>query len=109
MFKKIIIPLILVVIVSSLLYTYGTKTTQVVTVKTLDHKIYGSGDDITDTYLVFTSNGVFKNSDSFLYWKFNSSDVQNDLVEGQTFEIKYYGWRVPFLSWYPNIISAKAI
>lgn len=67
-----------------------------------------------DTYLIFTklrdgSVRVFKNTDSTLYWKFNSSDVFAKLEKGQTYRIKAYGWRIPFFSMYENIVSATEV
>jgi hypothetical protein len=60
-------------------------------------------------YLVFTENETFQNTDSTLNWKFNSSDIYGKLKEGQTCDMKVMGWRVPFLSWYRNIITANCI
>jgi hypothetical protein len=57
-------------------------------------------------YLVFTDDGVFENTDSLYYFKYNSSDVQGQLMQGGKFEVTYYGYRVPFMSMYPNITSA---
>lgn len=58
-------------------------------------------------YLVFTDKGVFKNTDSILIWKFNSSDIYGEISKGDKMKIKYYGWRVPFFSIYPNIKSVQ--
>lgn len=58
-------------------------------------------------YLVFTENEVFENTDSWLKLKFNSSDVYRDLKESETVTAEVCGWRVPFLSWYRNIIKIK--
>jgi hypothetical protein len=56
-------------------------------------------------YLVFAEEGTFKNEDSFLFLKFNSSDVQGSLEEGKTYKIKVAGWRIPIMSSYENIIE----
>ena len=50
---------------------------------------------------------VFQNTDSLIEWKWNSSDVQARLKEGDRFQIQAYGWRVPFFSMYENITSVK--
>jgi hypothetical protein len=39
--------------------------------------------------------------------KFNSSDIYNQLEKGKKYRIKVYGFRIPFLSWYKNIIEVK--
>jgi hypothetical protein len=63
-------------------------------------------------YLIFTElkDGrvrVFENTDSFIEFKFNSSDLYGKLKEGKTYELRTYGWRIPFLSKYENIIGAE--
>lgn len=61
---------------------------------------------------------AFENTDSFMECffdgcKFDSSNIQSQLKaaekEGSTVEIKTYGWRVPFLSWYENVVSVKKV
>lgn len=65
-------------------------------------------------YLVFADdeNGeplVFENTDCFIRFKFNSSNIQGQLKEGHTYKITVIGYRVPFLSWYQNIIKVEEI
>lgn len=50
---------------------------------------------------------VFENTDSWLFLKFNSADIQNEIEEGKTNKIKVAGWRVPFFSWYRNVVSVE--
>lgn len=58
-------------------------------------------------YLIYTTDEVFENTDSFLFLKWNSSDIQNKLIKDKTYTVKVAGWRIPFLSSYRNIISIK--
>lgn len=58
-------------------------------------------------YLIFTKDEVFENADSYMVGKFNSSDFYNKLNAGDTKALRVCGWRVPFLSWYRNIIEVK--
>ena len=58
-------------------------------------------------YLVFTDKGVFKNSDAFWQLKFDSSEVQNQLVRGNTYTCSKNFWRVPLFSMYENLIDCK--
>lgn len=65
-------------------------------------------------YLVFADdeNGnslVFENVDCFIRLKFNSSNIQRQLKEGHTYKVTVIGYRVPFLSWYQNIIKVKEV
>lgn len=58
-------------------------------------------------YLVFTDKGVYQNTDSLWYFKFDSSDVQNEMVVGSVCDMTVYWYRVPFLSWYQNILEVN--
>ena len=57
-------------------------------------------------YLIFTDKGVFKNVDDIRILKFGSSDLYGKIKEGQLYSFSTYGFRVPLLSWYPNIAKA---
>ena len=58
-----------------------------------------------------TETGVrtetFENTDSALAWKWNSSDLHGQIKVGETCDFKVNGFRVGFLSWYRNILSAN--
>lgn len=69
----------------------------------------GSGDSTSSKYLVFTDKGVYQNTDSLIEGKWNSSDVYGKIREGECYRLETYGWRVQFLSWYPNIVSAQPV
>lgn len=90
-------------------YLSSSETT--ITVKRLERIVESSGSGETTStsskYLVFTNNEVFENTDSWLYLKFSSSDLYSKLEEGQTYKVKVAGWRIPFLSWYRNIIEIE--
>ncbi len=62
---------------------------------------------VVSTYLIYTDHGVFRNDDAGWHMKFNSSDVYGSLDIGKSYRLKVYGWRIPILSMYPNIVSAK--
>ena len=90
-------------------YLSATETT--ITVSRLERIVESSGSgetqSTTSKYLVFTDNEVFENTDSWLYLKFSSSDLYAKLKEGGTYRVKVAGWRIPFISWYKNIIEIK--
>ncbi len=52
---------------------------------------------------------VFENTDCFIRLKFNSSNMQGQLKEGRTYKITVIGYRVPFFSWYQNIIKIEEV
>ena len=78
-------------------------------------RIYeGSGDTSSSKYLVFgdDDNGnslVFENTDCFIRGKWNSSNIQGQLKEGNTYKVTVVGYRFPFLSMYQNIIKIEEI
>lgn len=56
-------------------------------------------------YLIFTDKEVFENSDSFLAFKFRSSDYYSNIQVGDTCTFTVTGVRWGFMSWYRNILS----
>ena len=52
---------------------------------------------------------VLENTDTLMRFKFNSSDIYAALKEGETYEVKVIGFRVPFFSWYENILSYSEV
>lgn len=64
---------------------------------------------VVSTYLIYTDHGVFRNDDAFWFWKFDSSDFYGNLDIGKQYELKVYGWRIPILTMYPNIVRMKLI
>lgn len=107
----LIIVLAALIIVGSIIggisiYTHTSEYTITITDK---ERVYSVEES---KYLVFgeDSNGtslVFENTDSLFYGKWNSSNIQGQLKEGNTYTIKVYGYRIPFLSMYENIIEIK--
>jgi hypothetical protein len=70
--------------------------------------------DDSDKYLIYSqlNNGetrVFEDTDTLLEGKFNSSDIYGELKINKEYEVQVYGWRIPFLSSYENIIKVKDI
>jgi hypothetical protein len=66
-----------------------------------------SGEGTHSKYLIFTNQEVFENTDTILFLKYNSSDIYGAIQPDQTCEFRVVGWRVPFLSMYRNIVSAR--
>lgn len=67
-----------------------------------DKYIKRSGE--TDIYLVVDENkNTYKITDLFFKFKFNSTDIYNELEIGKTYKVKISGFRIKVLSEYPNI------
>lgn len=60
-------------------------------------------------YLIYTSGGVYENTDSFLFGKFNASDVYNNIEPGKKYRFTVAGWRIPFFSSYQNIVDVTPL
>lgn len=56
-------------------------------------------------YLIYTAEEVFENTDSFVFLKYDSSDLYKDLKVNHTYKVMVAGWRIKFLSSYRNIIK----
>lgn len=88
---------------------YGTQDEVQVTVNKTERVVQGFGDSQTSKYLVFTDKETFENTDTLFYLKYNSSDVHSKLSDGKTYKLKVYGFRIPFLSMYRNIIGVQQV
>lgn len=84
-------------------FQYGTVDTMTCTVDSKERVNNGE----YSRYMVFCDEEVLENTDTFWHWKFNSADVYRDIKEGEQYELKVYGWRVPFLSMNRNIIDIQ--
>lgn len=60
-------------------------------------------------YIVYGKAQVYRNSDSWVYSKFNSSNIQAQLTKGGKYELTIVGFRFPIFSNYQNIVKIKKI
>ena len=100
-------------VASSVAFSFND-TDYTITVTDKERIYTGSGDTSSSKYLVFgeDNNGnslVFENTDCLLRGKWDSSNIQGQLKEGNTYKITVVGYRVPFFSWYQNIIEIEEI
>jgi len=67
--------------------------------------------DDKDNYLIYTNKWVYTIKDSILNWQFRSSDIYWYLEKDKCYSLGLdrFSWRIPFLSIYENIVSAKEI
>ena len=70
--------------------------------------------DNIDTYLIYTQKEdgsivIFKDTNSLLEFKIHSEDVYWGLTINRKYEIKAYGFSIPLLSSYQNIIKIKGV
>ena len=85
-------------------YKMSSETIEI-TIKEKERITTGRGESISSKFIIYSNTEVFENTDSWLYFKFNSADYQNKFTVGNTYTVKVAGWRVPFLSMYRNVVS----
>lgn len=59
--------------------------------------------------LVFTDVTTFEVEDTWLFFRFDSHDFYGKIKKDCTYKIKAFGFRIPILSIYPNIVDIKKI
>jgi hypothetical protein len=66
---------------------------------------------VDNRFMVATEDRPFVNYDAKYRFKFNSGTVQNDAIRlrGKMVGIHKYGWRIPFLSMYENIVKVEEV
>lgn len=106
--------LILLLAIGSQMVFNFNDTEYTITITNKERIYEGSGGNSSSKYLVFgdCENGdslVFKNTDCFIRGKWNSSNLQGKMKEGNTYKITVVGYRVPFFSMYQNIIKVEEI
>lgn len=102
--------LLLLTIPAKLIIARATSDYQVITVTDKNINIKGNAESgIKHVYMIFSEEGVYQNTDTIAYFKYNSSYVYSKLKIGETYNCLVYGFRVPFLSMYKNIVSCELI
>ena len=66
---------------------------------------------VDDRFMIATEERPFVNYDAKYRFKFDSGTIQNDAIrlKGKVVRIKKYGWRVPVLSWYENVVKIEEV
>jgi hypothetical protein len=88
-------------VVASLFLPFFNVNTHDITVTKVENVVHSS----SSKYLIFTDGEVFENEDCLVKWKWDSSDDYNELKELGTFQVTTYGYRIPLLSMYRNIVE----
>lgn len=102
-----ILSVVAILFVAWATYPYWTRTEVDVVVTHVENKISQRATGREDMYLVYTSAGTFRNTDSLHYMKFNSADLQGFLAQKGEYRVTAYGFRIPILSMYKNIVKAE--
>lgn len=107
---NIMIVIVILLIIGFIFYclTIQYQNKEIIEITVKDKYIKRNGK--TDLYLVATEEGeTYKISDLLFKWKFNSTDLYNELEIGKKFKVEVTGVRIPFLSMYKNINTVELI
>ena len=97
---------IILVVAIVVLLVSGIKTGNRTEVEiTIEDKWIKATKDSSDYMLSDTSGNVYVVSDSLILLSFDASDRYAAIDVGRTYGVTTIGWRVPFLSMYPNIVE----
>jgi hypothetical protein len=97
-----------IVFIAAILFTisgYGNK--QVIKSKIIDKEriTTAQNGEVQSYYLIFTEAGPLKLEDEIFFGNFNSSDLYGQLRKDSTYTFYTVGYRIGFMSEYPNIIK----
>jgi hypothetical protein len=101
-FDNILLYFIIAIVAVKILYTYLTPFSRTITIKS---KNDFAGRRLIKNLVEDKDGNIYEVSNSLLHLQFTSAELWNRLEVGKTYTVKGYGLRVPFLGWYPDIIS----
>ena len=85
-------------------YAYGTKDTQEIEVQS-KYQIFNK---LGTAFAINTSDGrQMIIPASLWYWQFDVPEQWNSMQVGKKYNVDVYGFRIPFLALYPNIVHAN--
>ncbi len=79
-------------------------SSEIVTITVKDKQSISRGES-GHKYLIYCEGEVFECTDSWIFGKWNSADVYNQIDTGKTYGARVAGWRWHMWTSYRNIIS----
>jgi hypothetical protein len=109
MYKSIFIlaAVIIIGIITFEITSYSHTDTVIGKVEGKERIVFHNGKNLDSYYLIYTNSGTFKLEDDLFRGNFYSSDVYGKIKQDSTYTFKTTGYRVGFLSSYPNIVEVK--
>ena len=101
--------LVIVSVIAAIIFTLGfskhdASPAQACTVNDKQIVSVVNDGDSTTHYRVFTDQcGVMEVSDSLMLQQWDSADIYNQIKVGESYHFTARGYRIPFLSQFPNI------
>lgn len=94
------------IIVSDMVYTYGTTTTkQIIVANKYKFDIRG----FTDFMVVDQEGNHYSVNNSAWFMKWDSIEDWHSIAKNKPLDVKYFGWRVPFFGTFPNIVRINKV
>ena len=107
-FNSVLIILIIIIfIVLYCIYIYGTRYSKTITVEHIYH--FSHSDRGGSNTIYDTNDNVYIVQNQILYMFFTSAELFNYFKIDKKYKITGYGWRIPILNLYPNILSVQEI
>lgn len=110
-YAKIVAVAVVVVIVALILivpHTFLTRAEVTGTVTDKYIKRYGDADHFFVALTAKDGNiEVIEDTDNWLWLKFNSADVYQQVTVGKTYTLTVVGWRIPLFSWFRDIMGVQ--
>jgi hypothetical protein len=91
---------------SHAIYSYGTYNVDTIQI---DKKYTYTKNANTEFMIIDIKGRHYSVNNNFWYWKWNSIEDWHKYKEKDSVEIKYYGYRIPLLGFFPNIIHINNI
>ena len=102
--NKRFIFLVLFFVITSMIYSYFTSFEKIIKVKEKDSIRTGKyGQNI----IADTDENVYSVANSMFYNFFSAMELFTKIEVNQSYKVKGFGYRIPILGIYPNIISAS--
>jgi hypothetical protein len=102
-FKGIVATILIVILIP--LYSYFISDTVVTTITDAQMTM------VDGKFMIATEYRPLANSDAKYRFKFDSGTIQNEAIrlKGKRVKIWKYGWRIPILSMYENVVKIEEV
>lgn len=98
-----------VIILGIVVFVVAYRISETVKTVIIDEKWVKSVGDGQIYLFSDTEGNVYKVTDDYMFWRFDSANFWAKLEEGHAYRITFYGWRIPFLSEYQNALFMEEI
>ena len=102
-FTKIVTGLSCLATIGHCTYTFKTTNNKIIDIQ---DKYMLTRNGFTEFMIIDTNGNHYNVNNSLWYWKWDSIEDWNKIQTNKLLIIKYYGWRIPLLGMFPNIVMS---